>query len=139
VDKFISMVRLALVTSVACCPVRRSISHVSTVPKWISPASARARSPGTLSSSQTILGAEKYVARGSPLRSRNRSGPPSPARSRMMPSVRVSCQTIAGCTGSPVAASHMIVVSRWLVMPMAETSARDSPARSSAPWVTACT
>ena len=33
--------------------------------------------------------------------------------------VRRSCQTMALCTGTPVSASQTMVVSRWLVMPMA--------------------
>ena len=58
------MVRLALVGSVTCAPplgppVRFQISQVSMVPKSASPASAAARMPGTLSSSQRILGPEK--------------------------------------------------------------------------------
>ena len=36
--------------------------------------------------------------------------------------VRRSCQTMALWTGSPVSRSHTMVVSRWLVMPMAATS-----------------
>ncbi len=64
VCRFISIVRPALVTSVTCTPpsvppVSFQISQESTVPKAISPASARARSPGTLSSSQATLGPEK--------------------------------------------------------------------------------
>ncbi|CAM5702959.1 hypothetical protein SALBM135S_02310 [Streptomyces alboniger] len=58
------MVRPALVTSVTCLPpsvppVRFQMSQESMVPKAISPRSARARSPGTLSSSQAALGPEK--------------------------------------------------------------------------------
>ncbi len=53
--------------------------------------------------------------------------------------MRVSCQTIAWCTGSPVCRSHSTVVSRWLVMPTARMSSRVSPAFSSAPRTTACT
>ena len=53
------MVRLALVTSVTCSPVSFQISHVSMVPNISSPRSARSRAPGTLSSSQRILGPEK--------------------------------------------------------------------------------
>lgn len=48
---FISIVRLAFVTSVACSPpfappVKFQISQLSIVPKRISPRSARCRSPG---------------------------------------------------------------------------------------------
>jgi hypothetical protein len=40
------MVRLALVTSVACRPVSFQISQASMVPNRISPRSAAARAPG---------------------------------------------------------------------------------------------
>lgn len=64
VDRFISIVRPALVTSVTCTPpsgppVRFQISQESMVPKAISPRSARARSPGTSASSQAAFGPEK--------------------------------------------------------------------------------
>ena len=54
-----SIVRLALVTSVRWRPVSFQISHESIVPKSTSPASARSRRPGTVSSSQRSLGPEK--------------------------------------------------------------------------------
>ena len=56
-----SIVREALLTSVTCCvpPVSFQTSQVSTVPNASSPASARARAPGTLSRIQRILLAEK--------------------------------------------------------------------------------
>jgi len=64
VSRFISMVRLALVTSVTCAPpsgppVRFQISQVSMLPNSASPRPAASRRPGTLSSSQRILGPEK--------------------------------------------------------------------------------
>jgi hypothetical protein len=68
VRRFISMVRLALVTSVTCLPVRFQINHVSMLPNNSSPRAAFLRAPGMLSSSQVILGPEKYVASGSPTR-----------------------------------------------------------------------
>src|SRR5690606_37966779 len=40
---------------------------------------------------------------------------------------RRSCQTMAGWIGVPVAASQTMVVSRWLVMPMAHTSSAFRP------------
>ncbi len=67
------------------------------------------------------------VDSGSPTCSRRRSRPASPASSRTSAAVRVSCQTIALCTGSPVARSHTTVVSRWLVMPIAATSPACAP------------
>ena len=53
-----SSVRLALETSVRCArpPVRRQTRKLSTVPKQSSPASARARSPGSASRMWAILG-----------------------------------------------------------------------------------
>lgn len=55
------MVRLALVTSVACTApsVSFQMSQLSTVPKQSSPASARARAPGTSPKIQASLLAEK--------------------------------------------------------------------------------
>ena len=61
-------------TSVTCArlPVSCQTSHVSTVPNASSPRSARARAPGTLSSSQRELGA-----------ARSRRSSTSPVRSRI--------------------------------------------------------
>ena len=64
VCKFISIVRLALVTSVTCVPplmppVRFQISQVSMVPNSAMPFSAAARTSGILSSNQRTLGPEK--------------------------------------------------------------------------------
>ena len=60
----ISMVRLALVTSVTCTPpfvppVRFQITYVSMLPKIASPRSAAARAPSTLSRIHLSLGPEK--------------------------------------------------------------------------------
>ena len=56
-----SIVRQAFETSVTWTspPVSFQMSQLSTVPKASSPFSARSRTPSTLSSSQTILLAEK--------------------------------------------------------------------------------
>jgi hypothetical protein len=99
-SRSMSMVRLALVTSVTCAPpsmppVRCHSSHVSTVPKAASPRSAAARSPSTFSSSHCSLPPEKYGAGGSPVRSRISSARPSRCSAEAIRSVRVSCQTIA--------------------------------------------
>ncbi len=59
VRRFISWVRLAFVASVTCRPARFHSSHVSMVPNTNSPASARARAPGTVSSSQRNFSALK--------------------------------------------------------------------------------
>ncbi|CAM5624327.1 hypothetical protein SAURM35S_07317 [Streptomyces aurantiogriseus] len=53
--------------------------------------------------------------------------------------MRVSCQTMALWTGSPVFLSHSSVVSRWLVMPMALMSSRVMPAFAMAPATTSWT
>ena len=123
VSRFISMVRLALVTSVTCRPVRFQISQVSMVPNSTSPASARARAPWRIVQQPADLrageiGRQRQAARGPG------TGPGPPRRPARAPgrSVRVSCQTMALCTGLPVARSHRTVVSRWLVMPTAARS-----------------
>ena len=56
-----SIVRDALLTSVTCVapPVSFQTSQVSTVPNASSPASARARAPGTLSRIHATLVPEK--------------------------------------------------------------------------------
>ena len=64
VSRFMSMVREALVTSVACTPpavppVRFHSTQVSMVPMSRSPASARSRAPSTFSRIQATLGPEK--------------------------------------------------------------------------------
>ncbi len=64
VSRFISMVRLALVTSVTCTPprgppVRFHSTQVSGVPKIASPLSASARTPSTFSKIHCTLPAEK--------------------------------------------------------------------------------
>ena len=52
--------------------------------------------------------------------------------------MRVSCQTIAFITGSPVLRSQTTVVSRWLVMPSAAMSPSLAPAFSTASSMTFC-
>ncbi|CAM5739722.1 hypothetical protein SBADM41S_04165 [Streptomyces badius] len=144
VCRFIRRVREALVTSVTWTPpsvppVRFQMTQESMVPKRMSPRSARSRSPSTLSSSQRTLGPAKYEASGSPVSRRNRSWPTLRPSSLQSASVRVSCQTSALCTGSPVFLSHSRVVSRWLVMPIALTSAEVMPALTMAPATTSWT
>ena len=67
-----SSVRDALVTSVACVlpPDSRQMRKLSMVPNAICPASARARSPATLSSIHLIFVAEKYGSSTRPVRAR---------------------------------------------------------------------
>ena len=96
-----------------------------------SPASAFARAPGTLSSSQRILLAEKYASGMRPVLARTSAAmEASPQSSSTRSAVRRHCQTIAFAIGSPVVGSHTMVVSRWLSMPMATTSAAVSPWRA---------
>ena len=99
-----SIVREAFEASVTWTapPVSFQSSQLSTVPKASSPASARARAPGTLSSSQAILVAEKYGID-------QQSGPLADDRLQagrfkcwQMAAVRRSCQTMAGAIGRPV-------------------------------------
>ena len=112
-----SMVRLALVTSVTCRPpsgppVSHQISQVSIFPNRAWPRSAASRTPGVWSRIHLILPPEKYEARGRPyllpisLPVPFRQGP------RQISSVRVSCQTMARPYGSPVAGFQTTVVSR---------------------------
>ena len=70
-SRSMSMVRLALVTSVTCrppCgpPVRFHTTHVSDVPKSASPRSAAARSPSTLLQQPLQLAAGEVGGRGQP-------------------------------------------------------------------------
>ncbi len=116
-----SIVREAFDGSVMCSrpAVRRQARKVSTVPKASSPCSARARAPGTLSSSQASFVPEKYASAMSPVRSWMTWSKPSALRRSHIGAVRRHCQTMALANGWPVLRSHSNVVSRWLVMPMA--------------------
>ena len=124
------MVRDALVASVACTapPVSRHSKKLSTVPNASRPASAAARAPSTWSSSQAILVAEKYGSSSSPVLDAIVGSWPAARSSEQASVVRRSCQTMALWIGLPVARSHTIVVSRWLVMPMPAMSLAASPA-----------
>ena len=55
-----------------------------------------------------------------------------------MRSVRVSCHTMALCTGVPVFLFQTTVVSRWFVMPTAARSAVVRLPFASAPFTTSC-
>ena len=133
-----SSVRDALLGSVACTcpPVSCHSSQLSTVPKASSPRAARCPAPGTWSSSQRSLVAEKYGSSTSPVSARMRGSRPWAFSCSHSGAVRRSCQTSARCSGSPVARSHSTVVSRWLVMPMAAifTPARATASRAQASW-----
>ena len=50
--------------------------------------------------------------------------------------VRVSCHTIALCTGRPVRRSQTIAVSRWFVTPMPARADAAVPARERHSWTT---
>ena len=115
------MVRDALVTSVtwALPPVRFQISQVSIVPKRSLPSSAFSRAPSTLSRIQAILEPEKYASGIRPVRALIFAAQPCFTISSIIGAVRRHCQTIAWQIGFPVARSQTIVVSRWLVMPIA--------------------
>jgi hypothetical protein len=143
VVRSMSIVRLALVTSVAWMPpsgppVRFHTTQVSGVPKRASPRSAAARRPSTFSSSHCTLPAEKYVAGGRPALRRITSPRPSASSALAIESVRVSCQTTALYQGRPVRRSHTMAVSRWLVTPIAARSLVARPALVSALPMTVC-
>ena len=133
VARFISCVRLALVTSVTmlarseCHSSQRidraeqqvagfraapRVGHIVEQPVQLQ----RAEIAGQR---QAGLGAEAILAAIA-------------AYSATSGSTRVSCQTSALCTGAPVARSHSSVVSRWLVMPIAARSRAARP-RGAAP------
>src|SRR5919202_692001 len=82
---------------------RRHIRKVSTVPKRISPRSARARVPGTLSRIHLTLEPEKYASVTRPVRARIALSRPLAFKSSHMGTVRRLCQTMALQTGWPVA------------------------------------
>jgi hypothetical protein len=112
--------------------VQFQTSQLSTVPKQSLPSLARSRAPSTLSRIQRILVPEKYESIGRPVLdltifSRSRS-----LSSSQNAAVRRSCQTIALYNGRPVSRSQTMVVSRWLLMPMAAMEVPFKPA-----WVTA--
>ena len=138
VSMFMSIVRLALVTSVMWRPVSFHAIHESIVPKARSPESASLTRPGSRSSSQRIFGPAKYVAGGSPVRSRNQSTPRSSESLFARSAVRMSCHTIAFATGWPDRLLQRTVVSRWFVMPIPERSPGSSPALSRASAMTVC-
>ena len=76
-----------------------------------------------------ILGPLKYASMGNPVRDRTSDSRPRARNSSQNGAVIRLCQTIASATGRPVVRSHTIVVSRWLVTPMAATSDALAPAR----------
>ena len=119
-----SSVRLALLTSVTWQrpPVSRQMRNVSTVPNRISPDSARARRPGIVSSRCLILVPEKYASTTRPVFWRINGSAPSAFRRSQMGALTRLCQTMALATGLPVCRSQRIVVSRWLVTPIAAMS-----------------
>ena len=111
--------RDAFDTSVACTapPVSFHSSHVSTVPK-----ASPSRTPVSRRIHSSFV-AEKYGSGVSPVRARIESA----GSSRQRSAVRRSCQTIAGCTGSPDARSQTTVVSRWFAIPIASSCRRAEP------------
>ena len=63
----------------------------------------------------------------SPVLARNFSVSPLAFSSSQYSLVRRHCQTMAWQIGSPVSLSQTMVVSRWLVMPMAAMSSARAP------------
>ena len=70
------------------------------------------------------------------MRSRNSGSWPWARNSSQRPAVRLSCHTIARCSGSPDARSQATAVSRWFVIPMPARSEPVIPASASASWPT---
>ena len=91
-------------------PASVQATQVSTVPKQSSLGRPR-RSGSTSSRMAASLVADALGA----------SRKPSACRVRQVPTVRRSCQPMAGATGRPVARSHTTVVARWLAMPTPPT------------------
>ena len=107
VCRSISIVRLALVTSVACTPpsgppVRFHSSHASMFPNASSPFSARVARVLDVVEDPGDLRAGEVGRQRQPDALAQAVEPLPPASSRTSAAVRVSCQTIALCTGSPV-------------------------------------
>ena len=104
--------------------VRRSAGQVPGDPAVDGPErELRLRAGRPRSRIHSSLLAEKYGSQTRPVRSRTSSAGNAAHRS----AVRRSCQTIAGCTGRPVARSHTMVVSRWFVSPIADSSSAPDP------------
>ena len=103
------------------------MSQVSTVPKRISPRSARSLTPGTLSRIHFIFVPEKYASMTRPVFCRNFSVSPLSFKKSQYSEVLRHCQTMAWYTGSPVFRSQTMAVSRWFVIPMAAISAAAAP------------
>jgi len=78
--------------------------------------------------SQAILVAEKYGSSRRPVFAVISGSWPAALRAWHVSAVRRSCQTMALWSGLPVSRSQTTTVSRWLVMPMAATSAAAMPA-----------
>jgi hypothetical protein len=76
---------------------------------------------------------EKYASTTRPVRARTSGSSPSLRNRSQIGAVWRDCQTIARWIGSPLARSHTTVVSRWLVMPIATTSAAVAFALASTP------
>ena len=110
---------------------------LSTVPNNRSPRSALSRAPGTFSRIQRTFVAEKYASITSPVFLRMVSLQPFSFRESQYSAVRLHCQTMALYTGLPVALSHTMVVSRWLVMPIAAIWDASTPSLALASLITA--
>ncbi len=70
------------------------------------------------SSAHMIFVPEKYGSRRRPVRSAMVASSPLADSVWQMSAVRLSCQTMAGPSGLPVALSQKTAVSLWLAMPM---------------------
>src|SRR3990167_3643622 len=86
--------------------------------------------PATFLRSHSILVAEKYASMGSPVRPLKNSDSQRFLSSSHLSVVLLHCQTIALWVGLPVTLSHITVVSRWFVIPMAAIEPRGTSFRT---------
>ena len=130
-----NIVREAFVGSETCTfatfpPFKQYTSQLSTVPKARVPFSYASLTLGTLFTIHKSLVDEGYVERGRPQILIRSSKPFFLFNSRTISADRVSVQTMALYSGSPVSASQTTVVSRWLVIPTLLIDLRGWPAAS---------
>jgi hypothetical protein len=121
-----SMVRAALLTSVACTrpPVSFHSSQLSMVPKARSPCGGGDVGAGHVVQDPADLGGREIGIHHQPGAAADGSAWPCSRSCAHSGSPRRSCQTMALWMGWPVRRFHTTVVSRWLVMPIARISRR---------------